>query len=233
MSLRGHFLKILLISVLCLFVILSLFTNIITANAKKSEATIEFTSGSSDSTPLNPNDMNRNLVPRSSLETSQEYSKEASGLSFDYIHTPGINFAKQSADIPKSHHIQISDVRGNDAGWIITAELGQMMDVKTGKKLRNIQLDFSDIEMITNGVGAAPISNNTMTIYAGDDSKIMAEANFRTGQGVWIQRWNTSLKSRNTTNSHNEAGQSLFKKDKLKESYASELTWTLITAPMN
>lgn len=217
---------------LSLALIISIFgvvtTAVSAAGSEDSEATVTFQPDTTPTDPVNPEDPD---APGSGGGTGMD-----GPLSLDYV--PTLDFGTQLITggvetyeaTDTRAFIQITDKRGTDEGWQVSAQLSDFTSTANATRtLPGAVINFGNASLATTGTNqsAAPTTGN-FALTAGGSSAIVVNAPVNTGMGTWVNRWfATTL----TDPTNDNVTLTVDTANALANTYEATITWTLSEAP--
>ncbi len=197
-----------------------------------SNATIEFSEDTTVPPVLDPTDPTHPYVPGGG---DNPPTGNSGPLSLDYV--SHLNFGPQVISIKNVTYeaetlkpfIQVTDKRANPDGWHVTVKASPFASSSL-HELTGAYLTFKNGETLSDlGAMYGPPKTGPFTLYTDSQAVKVVYANVNEGRGSWITRWFPKTPSGPTKN--DSVMLTVYGGTMKAESYNSQLTWTLTTAP--
>ncbi|MGY3747676.1 WxL domain-containing protein [Vagococcus salmoninarum] len=146
-------------------------------------------------TPIDPTNPGKPVAPGTAGPLSLDY---ASSFSFGdqiisatdeiYYAAPQMVIDEKGNQIPKPSYVQVTDVRGTEAGWSL--EVAQLDQFKAGEReIAGAELTFNLGQIATNSVSKKPSHVTTsLTLPVNGEHTMLMAATQGEGAGTWVYR---------------------------------------------
>lgn len=205
-----------------------------TTSQAKSLNSIKFLEGGSESTnPVNPIDPDL-PVEVDPVDPNNPGTNNPGPLSIDFI--SNIQFGNNKINgkdtvysaLNKSPYVQVTDVRGTEAGWELKVAASEFTSTKNPKDvLKGAELTFKNaaVKSASKGNVSQPPTSSDVTLINSDAQTIM-NADENQGSGTWLSTWTA-----NSEVNENVQLKVLSGSAKANTEYTAELNWSLSDAP--
>ena len=150
-----------------------------------------------------------------------------------------------AATLKTANYVQVTDNRGNNAGWRLTVKQnGQFKNENTlNQELTGSVIKLTEPTVKSNAVGVtAPVPTETIALDANGSEAIVMTAAAQSGAGTWVNAWGAVETVREIDSNGQEVESAITKAISLTVpgntpkdavSYETTLTWTLSDTPGN
>ncbi|MCD5003500.1 WxL domain-containing protein [Enterococcus saccharolyticus] len=137
---------------------------------------------------------------------------------------------KPTAEVKEGpNYVQVTDNRGNEAGWTLKVnQEGQFTSV-SGKELTGAVITFSNGNVVTASDSGKPVGAATIVLNSNGSQSNVMSASKGNGAGTYLFDWGTDAKTAAESITLSVPGSTT----KYAEKYSTNLTWTLTDVPGN
>ncbi|CAD5903090.1 WxL domain-containing protein [Carnobacterium maltaromaticum] len=109
-----------------------------------------------------------------------------SNLNFATVEIKGVETSYYATN--KNPHIQVTDTRGTDEGWRLTAQMSKFLAEDDSELIGStLSLLNGDIRTQSNNISAPPVGNKGINLIPDGDVIEVMSAAAESGRGTWVQ----------------------------------------------
>lgn len=195
------------------------------ASTATSDNKISFIAGAGEVTPP--------VGPTDPVDPGNPGTGNEGPLSIDYV--SNIKFGEHKiagkdttySGLNEKPYVQISDLRGSDEGWHLTAKASDFKSTDGTKILKGAELSFKNGQVQTgsNGnISATPTSTDFK--FNNEDSQLVMNAGKDSGRGTWLNIWSGTAQKNDNVQLKVLSGTA-----DANTEYTATITWELLDAP--
>lgn len=194
-------------------------------------ATVEFETDDSPNPPVDPTNPDK-PDPIDPVDPTNPGTGNAGPLSIDKVSNIDFGRVLLSGSVAtysanNGHpYIQVTDKRGQDDGWILTAQMDGFKTV-SGKLLEGAELSFINGTVRTQTGNPSPMPTlSNLTLASGAESKTVLSAAVGEGAGLWVADYSGTANANENVQLKVIGGTA-----KTGERYTATINWELTSAP--
>lgn len=183
--------------------------------------------------PVNPIDPNIPIFPVDPLDPTNKGTGEHGPLSIDFASnldfgTQAISSKTMTYFVQNQHpFVQVSDKRGTDDGWRLTASVSTFKSTDNQSILRGAELSMlnAQVKSVSDNVSSAPLASQKI-VFTNQESQPILHSPANSGNGTWLSVWSGVI------NENKQIQLKIIGNSAKPKQYVATINWTLISDPL-